>query len=104
MIRLFCLTIEEAFMKIHVQRIIGLALLNTVGIVAWNDLPVLFFNVPKEAPLSTYSFNASASMSPDSHEKGIQAIKVPFFTVVGNQDEVFDFSAFETTLQPLSEW
>lgn len=91
---------EEAFMKVHLQRIIGLALLNTVGISAWNDLPVLFFNVPKESPLSTYSFNASASMSPESHEQGLRAINVPFFTVVGNQDEVFDISAFETTLQP----
>lgn len=91
---------EEAFMKVHLQRIIGLALLNTVGISTWNDLPVLFFNVPKESPLSTYSFNASASMSPESHELGLQAIKVPFFTVVGNQDEAFNTSAFEATLEP----
>lgn len=91
---------EEAFMKVHLQRIIGLALLNTAGITVWNDLPVIFFNVPKESPLSTYSFNASASMSPNSYEQGLEAIDVPFITVVGKQDEVFEISAFATTLKP----
>ena len=75
-------------------------ILHTVGITAWNNLPVLFFNLPREALLSTYSFNANARMSPDSYKQGLQAIEVPFITVVGNQGDVFDISAFETTLQP----
>ena len=62
---------DEPFMKIHLPRIIGLALMNSMGIRNWNDLPVFFFNVPESSPVTEYTFRSSASMSPTDYKKKI---------------------------------
>ncbi|UTW59812.1 alpha/beta fold hydrolase [Kordiimonas sp. SCSIO 12603] len=78
------------FMKVHIPRLIALAFLNTFGFDVWNHKPVMFFNLPKEAPLHTYSFNAAASMSPAHYRDGLQAIDKPLFVTVGSHDTTFN--------------
>lgn len=84
----------QPFMKAHLPRIIGLALLNTVGLSHWNDQPVLFFNLPPAIPLRQYSFSASASMSPENFQQGLEAINKPLLVIVGAADETFNVPAF----------
>ena len=82
------------FMKVHMPRLIALGFLNTFGIDTWNHKPVMFFNLPKEAPLNTYSFNAAASMSPAHYKDGLQAIDKPLFVTVGSHDTTFNSAVY----------
>ena len=86
---------ENTFMAIHITRLIGLALLNSLNITNWNDLPVFFFNVPAGTPVNKYTFRSSASMSPTDYKEGLQAIDKPLLVVVGEKDEAFNASAYK---------
>lgn len=91
------------FLKVHVPRVIGLALLNTVGIERFNDLPTLFFNLPKGFPLTEYSFRSSASMAPTDYTAGLQAIDKPMLVIVGENDEAFAVEEFKPAISTYSE-
>ena len=45
-------TTTEPFLKIHIERIIGLSMYNSIGVHKYDSLPVLFFNLPKKMPLN----------------------------------------------------
>jgi pimeloyl-ACP methyl ester carboxylesterase len=85
---------KEPFMKIDFPRIIGLKMFNSIGVQKYNYLPVLFFNLPKEAPLNKYSYRSDMSMAPDDYKAGLHAVDKPLLVLVGKNDEVFDASAF----------
>ncbi len=55
---------NESFMKIDIQRIIGLKMFNSIGVHKYDYLPVLFFDLPKD-PLRKYTYRSDQSMSPD---------------------------------------
>ncbi|MEQ1554680.1 MAG: alpha/beta fold hydrolase [Ferruginibacter sp.] len=80
---------SEAFMKIHIARIIGLKMLNEIDRHEKDSLPVLVFNLPKGTPLREYSYRANTSMAPDDYIEGLKAVKIPMLVLVGNKDEAF---------------
>ncbi len=88
-------TATEPFMKIHIQRIIGLNMYHSIGIHKYDNLPILFFNLPKEMGFNKYSYRASASMAPDDYKAGLKAVKKPLLVVVGSKEEVFVAGEFE---------
>ncbi len=61
----------EPFMKIHITRIIGLKMLNEIGIHSQDSLPVLFFNLPESTPTKKYTYRANMSMAPDDYKQGL---------------------------------
>ena len=79
----------EAFMKIHIARIIGLKMLNEINRHDNDSLPDLFFNLPIGTPLREYSYRANASMAPDYYIDGLKSVKVPLLVLVGDKDEAF---------------
>ena len=79
----------EPFMKIHIERIIGLTMLNEIGNHDYDYLPVLFFNVPEAVPLRKYSYRANKSMTPDDYVAGLKAINKPMLVLMGSDDEAF---------------
>lgn len=81
------------FMQIHIARIIGLTMLNELGNHANDSLPVLFFNLPENAPSRKYSYRANKSSAPDSYREGIRSVKVPMLVLIGSNDEAFDPAA-----------
>ncbi len=85
----------EAFLKIHIARIIGLKMLNEINRHEQDSLPVLFFNLPKGMPLREYSYRANASMAPDNYTDGLKAVKVPMLVLIGNKDEAFVAEAIQ---------
>ncbi len=89
---------EAEFLKIHIERIIGLEMLNTNGETDYNHLPVLFFNLPAEIPLRNYSYRANESISPEDYKKGLNAIHKPLLVVVGSLDEAFDAGKFKAAI------
>jgi non-heme chloroperoxidase len=82
----------------HIPRIIGLSMLNNVGISWFNYLEVIDFNMPKEYRDSTetlsYSYRLNTSFAPRNYKKDLSAIKQKVLVVVGKSDESFIAEAF----------
>lgn len=89
---------EQAFIKLHINRIIGLKMMNAIGDTTHNNLPVLFFNLPESIPVTKYSYRANESMSPLDYKKGLNAINKPLLVVVGSKDEAFDATKFTSAV------
>lgn len=86
---------EEPFMKIHIERIIGLTMLNEIGNHNYDSLPVLFFNLLETVPLRKYSYRANKSMTPDDYVAGLKAVNKPMLVLVGSNDEAFSTEALQ---------
>ena len=84
---------EESFMKIHIERIIGLTMLNEIDNHEYDSLSVLFFNLPENAPLRKYSYRANKSMTPDDYVAGLKAVNKPMLVLMGSEDEAFSAEA-----------
>lgn len=94
---------EEPFLKIHVERLIGLKMLNSVGEHQYDNLNILFFNVPPEAPIKAYSYRANESMAPVDYAAGLKVVKEPLLVLVGSKDEAFTASEFENAVRSNSK-
>lgn len=94
---------EEPFLKIHIERLIGLKMLNSIGNHQYDNLNVLFFNVPPTAPIRAYSYRANESMSPVDYAEGLKAVDEPLMVLVGSKDEAFNANAFESAVRSNSK-
>jgi len=84
---------EEPFMKIHMERIIGLTMLNEIDNHEYDSLPVLFFNLPEAVPLRKYTYRANKSMAPDDYVAGLKAVNKPMLVIMGSKDEALSSTA-----------
>ncbi|CAM4158148.1 alpha/beta hydrolase [Gillisia limnaea] len=84
---------EEPFMKIHIERIIGLTMLNEIDNHDFDSLPILFFNLPETVPLRKYSYRANKSTTPDDYVSGLSAVHKPVLVLIGSDDEAFSAAA-----------
>ena len=88
--------------KPYTGRIIGLTMLNNVGIRWFNDLTVIDFDMPQEARNGTetlsYSYRLNTSYAPRDYKKDLSAITQPLFVVVGTADELFFADQFEPVI------
>jgi len=79
--------------KPRLGRIIGLTMLNAVGIRAWNDATVLDFDLPvdKRSGLETpsYTFRMMTGFNPRNYRDDLAALDAPTLVVVGARDEAF---------------
>ncbi len=96
-------TEEDAlFAKLHVPRLLAVSLLNSVGLTTFNGLRVMFFNLPAEMPLRSYTFRALLGGTPDNYREALGAIEVPLLLVVGSRDEAFVASEYEAVVKTWS--
>jgi non-heme chloroperoxidase len=88
----------------YTGRIIGLTLLNNLGIRWFNHLPVIDFNMPQEArdgtETLTYSYRLNTAYAPRNYRKDLTRIFQPLLVVVGKADEAFLPDAFEAAISP----
>jgi len=81
------------WVQVAMKRIIGQSMLNNVGIKTFNNLPVLFFNRPKnlndKLQVPFYSFNMTLNFNPKNYKEEIKNIDIPCLVLVGKQDESF---------------
>ena len=89
---------EEPFMKIHIERIIGLTMLNEIGNHDYDSLPVLFFNLPETVKLRKYSYRANKSMAPDDYVTGLGAVNKPMLVLIGSEDEAFSAEVLQNAV------
>ena len=88
----------EPFLKVHVPRLVGLAMLNGVGVRCLNSLGTLYFNVGRGFPIRTYTFRAVASMAPDDYRVALAADAKPMLVLVGRNDEAFRTGAYPAVI------
>jgi len=89
--------------RVLTRRIIGLSMLNAVGIRGLNFLPVIEFNMPQAVldgdlgALATtqYSYRLNTSYAPRSEYLDDIRSLPPFLVVVGSQDEAFVATVYE---------
>ncbi|PKN63030.1 MAG: alpha/beta hydrolase [Deltaproteobacteria bacterium HGW-Deltaproteobacteria-15] len=86
----------------HTRRIIGLTMLSNIGIHWFNHLPVIDFDMPKEARDGTetlsYSYRLNTGYAPRDYKKALRAITQPLLVVVGMSDEIFFADQFEPVI------
>jgi len=86
----------------YIRPIIGLTMLNNVGVRWLNRLPIIDFNMPQEARDGTetlsYSYRLNTSYAPRNYEKDLSAITQPLFVAVGTEDEAFFADRFEPVI------
>ena len=86
----------------YTGRIIGLIMLNNVGIQWFNDLTVIEFDMPAEARDGTetlsYTYRLNTSYAPRDYKKDLSAITQPLLVVVGSADEAFFADQFEPVI------
>ncbi len=90
---------EAAFVRLHLPRLLGCSVFNLVGIRAFNGLHTLFFNLPPEMPLRSYTYRALLSMTPADHRRALAAVHAPLLVVAGSADEAFVAAHYATEIQ-----
>lgn len=88
--------------KPYTGRIIGLVMLNNVGIRWFNDLTVMAFNMPEEVRDGTetlsYSYRLTTAYAPHDYEKDLRAITQPLLVVAGTKDEAMIYCQYEPVI------
>ena len=90
------------------RRLIGLSMLNGVGIEWFNGLHVIQFNFPPEVlhskqgqtATTSYSYRLNTSFAPRSDYLADVAQLPPFLLLAGTQDEAFHAKAYKPTMSP----
>lgn len=92
------------WVSVGVKRWVGLAMLNGIGVTAYNDKPVLFFNRPKayEDPLqaASYSYRMAVNFAPTHYKHDIIKLKTSTLVLLGNADESFYPERFQEVFEP----
>ncbi len=80
-------------LAMRLPRMIGLSLLNSVGIDALDGLEVLYIAYPEERQrermVMTYSWRYAKGFTPPDYGEALASIDVPLLLVAGSEDEVF---------------
>ncbi|MEP5730244.1 MAG: alpha/beta fold hydrolase [Sulfitobacter sp.] len=94
-----------------VRRLIGLSMLNSVGITGLNHLTIMQFRMPQvvlDGPLghtatTSYSYRLNRGFAPRSDYLADVRALPPFTLIVGTQDEAFDAALYEPTLKEVTD-
>jgi pimeloyl-ACP methyl ester carboxylesterase len=92
------------------RRIIGLSMLNAVGIRALNGLTAIQFNFPAEVlngaeggtATASYSYRLNTSYAPRNDYLADIAALPPFLLIAGTEDESFVASGYEPAMKPVN--
>lgn len=86
----------------YTRRIIGLTMLNNIGIHWFDDLPAIAFNMPEKYRDGTetlvYSHRLNTAYAPRNYKTDLAAITQPFLVVAGTADETFIAENFKTVM------
>lgn len=89
--------------SVGLPRVVALTLLDTVGVTAWNHLPVLRFGLDdaaREFLTPSYSHALAASFRPRlDYQADIRNARQPMRVVAGSADELFDAAKYAGTFQ-----
>ena len=83
----------------NIGRIVGLSMLNNIGVRWLNSMRVIDFDMPIDyrngSETLSYSFRLNTNFAPRDYRKSLKATTRPILLVSGVEDEVMHSSAFE---------
>ena len=86
----------------YTARIVGLTMLNNVGIHWFDYLPTIEFNMPEDVRNGTetlsYSHRLNVAYAPRNYKKDLRAISQPLLVVAGTGDESFFAEQYEPVI------
>jgi alpha-beta hydrolase superfamily lysophospholipase len=86
----------------YTARIVGLTMLNNVGIHWFDYLPAIEFNMPEDVRDGTetlsYSHRLNVAYAPRNFKKDLRAIMQPLLVVAGTGDESFFAERYESVI------
>lgn len=93
------------------RRVIGLSMLNTVGVTALNHLHMIQFSFPDSvlngpqghSATQSYSFRLNSSFAPRSDYLADVAKLPDFLLIAGREDEAFRVEAYEPTMSQATD-
>ena len=96
----------DAWASVSIPRIVGLAILQSLGVRGFGDLPVIAFAVPREPSprprTPFYSFRLWANFASRRDWQGdIRGIRKPAAVLVGEKDELFYADKYEPVFHGL---
>lgn len=91
----------EPYAALRLPRIIGLIMMNSVGITQLNHLPVMFINLSPDP--SAYTFAALMNSSPTDYAAALQSVDKPLLVIVGSEDQPFLAHEFEPVISANSD-
>ena len=83
------LDLENNFIKTHLSRGLGLRMLNELGIHKYDSLKVVFYNLPEQMPLRSYSYRSMQASFPNDYKEALRSIDKPMLVIIGSDDEAF---------------
>src|ERR1700722_16490115 len=94
----------SAWAEVYLPRLIALAILDRLGIHAFEHLPVVAFAVlPEQAKFlaPTYSFLLVRAFGTEDYAADLRNANAPLAVLVGSNDELFDASRFAPTIDAI---
>jgi non-heme chloroperoxidase len=94
----------NAWANVYLPRLIALAILDRLGIHAFEHLPVVAFAVlPEQAKFlsPTYSFLLVRAFGTEDYAADLRNAKVPLAVLVGGNDELFEAKTFAATVDAI---
>lgn len=96
------------WVTVALKRWIGLAMINDIGITAFNHKPVLMFNLPErlvsDLQTADYSYRLAMSFQPNNYIADIKHIDKPTLVVVGQADETFVSDQYSPAFKPAGKF
>ncbi|MGP4070792.1 alpha/beta hydrolase [Halobacillus sp. B29] len=91
---------DSNWANVNLQRMIGLSMLNQIGITHMNHLDAISFNMPNDVRDNTetlaYSYRLQISMHPrDEYEEDIESMDNRVFVLIGREDQTFQANQYE---------
>ncbi len=94
---------ENNFIKTHLSRGLGLRMLNEFGIHKYDSLKVVFYNLPEQMPLRSYSYRSMEASTPMNYRNTLRNIDKPMLVLVGSNDEAFIAKEYPTVFNAWSK-
>jgi non-heme chloroperoxidase len=86
----------------RVPVIVGLSLLNALGVHRFDDRVVIHFDMPEEVRDGTetlaYTHRLNTALAPKDYRRELAALGVPLLVIVGDEDEAFSAEAYPETI------
>ena len=96
------LNLKSNFIKTHLSRGLGLRVLNEFGIHTYDSLDVVYYNLPEQMPIRSYSYRSMQASFPKDYRKALRAITKPMILLVGSNDEAFIAEEYPTLIKAYS--
>jgi pimeloyl-ACP methyl ester carboxylesterase len=94
--------LKNNFIKSHLSRGLGLKMLNEFEIHQYDSLKVVFYNLPKQMPIKSYSYRSMNAIYPNDLKQTLKSITSPLITLVGSRDEAFIAEEYPTVIKAYS--